>query len=64
MNLALITFIVGVVLITSVLASKIMYRFGVPTLILFLALGIFLGSEGFGGIAFAKGKKINLKETQ
>jgi cell volume regulation protein A len=53
MNLALITFIVGVVLITSVLASKIMYRFGVPTLILFLALGIFLGSEGFGGIAFS-----------
>jgi potassium/hydrogen antiporter len=53
MNIAIVTFIVGLVLITSVLASKIMYRFGVPTLILFLSLGIVLGSEGIGGIPFS-----------
>lgn len=52
MNIAFILFIVGLILIVSVVASKIMYRFGVPTLILFLTLGMILGSEGLGGIAF------------
>jgi potassium/hydrogen antiporter len=52
MDIAIITFIVGIVLIVSVLASKFMYRFGVPTLILFLTLGMLLGSEGVGGIVF------------
>jgi cell volume regulation protein A len=53
MDLAFIILIIGTVLIISVFASKIMYRFGVPTLILFLSLGIILGSEGLGGIEFS-----------
>ena len=39
-------------LILSILAGKTSYRFGVPTLIFFLLVGILAGSEGFGGIHF------------
>jgi cell volume regulation protein A len=39
-------------LLASVLASKVSDRFGVPSLLLFLALGMAAGSEGLGGIEF------------
>lgn len=39
-------------LFLSILAGKTSYRFGVPTLILFLAVGMLAGSEGIGGIHF------------
>ncbi|MUP46059.1 potassium/proton antiporter [Gramella sp. BOM4] len=39
-------------LFISILAGKTSYRFGVPTLILFLAVGMLAGSEGIGGIYF------------
>lgn len=39
-------------LLASVLASKVSDRFGVPALVLFLALGMLAGSEGLGGIEF------------
>ena len=39
-------------LLASVLASKVSDRFGVPSLLLFLALGVAAGSEGLGGIEF------------
>ena len=52
MDLALSILIGGVVLLFSVFASKLMTRLGVPTLILFMSLGILLGSEGVGGIYF------------
>lgn len=44
--------IVSVLLVLSVLASKAAVRLGVPTLLLFLALGVVAGSEGLGGIWF------------
>jgi cell volume regulation protein A len=52
MEFGFILLIAGVVLLLSVLSSKIMYRLGVPTLILFMSLGVLLGSEGLGGIEF------------
>jgi potassium/hydrogen antiporter len=42
----------SILLLISVLASKISDRFGVPALLLFLVLGMLAGSEGPGGIYF------------
>lgn len=44
--------VVAVLLVFSVLASKAAVRLGVPTLLLFMALGIVAGSEGVGGLWF------------
>lgn len=42
----------SLLLFISVLAGKTSYKFGVPTLLLFLAIGILAGTEGIGGIKF------------
>jgi cell volume regulation protein A len=42
----------SLLLFISVMAGKTTYRFGVPTLILFLGIGMLAGSEGVGGIHF------------
>ncbi len=43
---------VSILLLISVLVSKISDRFGVPVLLLFLILGMLAGSDGPGGIYF------------
>ena len=47
-----ILFIGSFLLRISVLAGKTSFRLGVPTLILFVIVGMLAGSEGFGGIYF------------
>ena len=42
----------SLLLFISIIAGKTSYRFGVPTLILFLAIGMLAGSEGIVGIHF------------
>jgi cell volume regulation protein A len=42
----------SVLLLISIIAGKTTDRFGVPTLIFFLVVGILAGSEGVGGIHF------------
>ncbi len=42
----------SILLFISIISSKTSYRIGVPTLILFLVVGILAGSEGPGGIYF------------
>lgn len=42
----------AVLLLVSVLVSKVSDRFGIPALLLFLGLGMLAGSEGIGGIYF------------
>jgi cell volume regulation protein A len=42
----------SLLLFVSIIAGKTSYRFGVPTLLLFLAIGMLAGSEGIGGIHF------------
>ena len=44
--------ILAVLLVLSVAASKISDRFGIPSLLLFLGIGMLAGSEGIGGIYF------------
>ncbi len=47
-----IIYICAIVLFLCVSSSKILYKFGVPTLLIFLGLGMLLGSEGIGNIYF------------
>ncbi len=42
----------SILLLVSVVAGKTSYKFGVPTLILFLGVGMLAGAEGLGGIDF------------
>lgn len=43
-------------LLVSIIAGKTSYKFGFPTLILFLLIGMLAGSEGIGGINFDDSK--------
>ena len=42
----------SLLLFVSIIVGKTSYKFGVPTLLLFLAIGMIAGSEGIGGISF------------
>ena len=44
--------VIALLLVLSVTASKISDRFGIPSLLLFLVIGMLAGSEGVGGIYF------------
>lgn len=46
----------SILLLISVLAGKTSYRFGVPTLLLFLSIGMLAGSDGLLGIHFEDAK--------
>ncbi|MBU5675192.1 potassium/proton antiporter [Alkaliphilus sp. MSJ-5] len=49
MNILLIS---GIILLTCAISSKVLYRYGIPTLAMFLAMGMIMGSEGIGGVYF------------
>ncbi len=42
----------SLLLLVSIVAGKTSYKFGVPTLLLFLVIGMVAGSDGIGGIRF------------
>ena len=44
--------VASVLIMLCIFSSKALYRFGVPSLIIFLALGIIMGADGLGGIYF------------
>lgn len=52
--MSLIQLMIGgaVVLLVCVASSKFLYRFGVPTLLIFLGLGMLCGSDGLVGLYF------------
>lgn len=43
---------VSIILLVCCISSKVMYRFGVPTLVLFLVLGMMIGSDGLNLLYF------------
>lgn len=45
--------ICGLVLLISITTSKVLYKFGVPILLIFIVLGMLFGSDGIVGIYFA-----------
>lgn len=47
-----ILFIAGTMLLISVVSSKVLYKYGVPVLVIFLGMGMLMGSDGIGGIYF------------
>ncbi len=54
MNLTIenIVLVGSLLLFVSIIVGKTSYKFGVPTLLLFLAIGMLAGSDGIGGIRF------------
>ncbi len=54
MNLTIenILLVGSLLLFVSIIVGKTSYKFGVPTLLLFLAIGMSAGSDGIGGINF------------
>lgn len=54
MNLTIenILLVGSILLFISIIVGKTSYKFGVPTLLLFLAIGMLAGSDGIGGIYF------------
>ena len=44
--------IASILVLICIFSSKLLYRFGVPSLIIFLVIGMLMGSEGIGGIYF------------
>ena len=54
MNLTIenILLVGSILLFVSIIVGKTSYKFGVPTLLLFLAIGMLAGSDGIGGIQF------------
>jgi cell volume regulation protein A len=51
-NFETVAIIVSILILLSVIVSKISDRLGVPLLLLFLGIGMLAGSEGIGGIYF------------
>ncbi len=58
MNLTIenILLVGSLLLFVSIIVGKTSYKFGVPTLLLFLSIGMLAGSDGIGGIQFADPK--------
>ena len=55
-NIENIVFLGSILLFISIIAGKTGYRLGVPTLVLFLCVGMFFGHDGAGVVEFSSAK--------
>lgn len=51
-EIEMLLFLAGSLLLLSVLANAALFRFGIPSLLLFLVIGMLAGSDGVGGVYF------------
>ncbi len=61
MHVEFILLILSLLFFVSIFADKIGYKYGVPALLLFLAVGMFFGSHGMTSLFGMSGVKINVE---
>lgn len=64
MQVELVLLILSLLFFISIIADKIGFRYGVPALLLFLAVGMFFGPHGMGGLIGAQGMEIDIDVAQ
>ena len=62
-DLPLAFLVTAVLLVLSILSSKLADRFGFPALLMFLVIGMLAGSDGPGGIQFDSAAAANMVGT-
>lgn len=64
MQVELVLLILSMLFFVSIFADKIGYKYGVPALLLFLAVGMLFGSHGLGAVWGGDGMKIEIGSAQ
>ena len=64
MHVELFLLVLSLLFFISILADKIGYKFGVPALLLFLAVGMIFGSHGLASLIGARGIEIEIGSAQ
>jgi len=64
MQVEFILLILSVLFFVSIFADKIGYKYGVPALLLFLAVGMFFGSHGMTSLLGMRGVEIDIAHAQ
>ena len=64
MQVEFVLLILSLLFFVSIIADKIGYRFGVPALLLFLAVGMIFGSDGIGALFGGEGIEIDTENAQ
>ena len=64
MHVELILLVLSLLFFISIIADKIGYKFGVPALLLFLAVGMLFGPHGIGALFGGNGMEINIDFAQ
>jgi len=62
-DVAVLLLVTGLLVLASILASRVSDYLGIPALVVFLCIGMFAGSDGPGGIQFDNAQAANLVGT-
>ena len=64
MQVEFVLLILSLLFFVSIFADKIGYKYGVPALLLFLAVGMFFGSHTMTSLIGMSGVEIDIIQTQ